>query len=234
MLASGHVVNSLQPIEYELHFFDPEQEVERRAGSLPHWMQNGVVCFLTWRTWDSLPTEWAENWVAARADWLRRQRIDIDDPNWKEQLNHLSIPLRAQFHREFSARLEAQLDRCQGECVLRRPEFAEVVSQSFHHFDGQRYALHDFVVMPNHVHLLVTFSSIDEMLSQCASWKRFTATSINRLLGQSGRFWQPEAFDHLVRSEERFRRYREYIALNPVRAGLQRGEYIHYSRPLPE
>ena len=97
-----------------------------------------------------------------------------------------------------------------------------------------RYTLSDFVVMPNHVHLLATFRGLDEMLTQCTNWKRFTSTAINRALGRSGRFWQTEGFDHLVRSEARFRQYREYIAKNPIRAGLKPGEYAYYSRVLPE
>jgi REP element-mobilizing transposase RayT len=222
------------PPEPELHFFDPDDEVEIRSGALPHWMQSGVVCFITWRTWDSLPAAWVEEWLAERAAWLRRHGIEPEDETWKDRLAKLPRSLRTEFHREFSGRWEAELDRCHGECVLRRSELSAVVAQSFRHFDDERYTLFDFVVMPNHVHMLATFRTLDEMLAQCTNWKRFTSTSLNRLLGRSGRFWQTEGFDHLVRSESRFRGYREYIALNPTRAGLQLGEYAHYSRALPE
>ena len=223
-----------RPPDTDLHFFDPEEEVEVQHGSLPHWMQSGVVCFLTWRTWDSLPATEVDRWLADRAAWLRKQDIDPDNPTWKERVTQLPRPLRSEFHREFSGRWEAQLDRCHGECVLRRSELSAIVAQSFHHFDGERYTLFDFVVMPNHIHLLATFATLDEMLTQCTSWKRFTSTAINRTLNRTGRFWQTEGFDHLVRSEARFFRYREYIASNPIRAGLQSGEFAHYSRVISE
>jgi putative transposase len=105
-----------------------------------------------------------------------------------------------------------------------------MVATSVQHFDGDRYDLSDFVVMPNHVHLLVAFSDEESMLKQCESWKHFTATRINRALGRRGRFWQQDGFDHLVRSEEHLQYLRRYIAENPVRARLQPGEYIHESK----
>ena len=70
------------------------------------------------------------------------------------------------------------------------------------------------------------------MLTQCESWKRWTATKINRTLDESGRFWQQDGFDHLVRSEAQFRHYRRYIANNPKKSGLRKGEYLHYSADL--
>jgi putative transposase len=69
------------------------------------------------------------------------------------------------------------------------------------------------------------------MLAQCESWKHFTATRINRVLGRKGRFWQQDGFDHLVRSVEQFDYLRRYVAENPSRAGLGPGEYLHESKP---
>lgn len=81
-----------------------------------------------------------------------------------------------------------------------------------------RYDLHAFVVMPNHVHLLVTPHLAN------ARWlgplKGFTASSANQLLRRKGPFWQDESYDHLVRSAEEFRKIVAYIEHNPVAAGL--------------
>jgi putative DNA methylase len=82
-----------------------------------------------------------------------------------------------------------------------------------------RYQLHSYVVMPNHVHLLVT-PKVD-----AAKWLRslkgFTGHEGNRLLGLAGQpFWQGESYDHLVRSADEFSRIRLYIENNPVKAGL--------------
>jgi putative transposase len=91
--------------------------------------------------------------------------------------------------------------------------------------------LGDFVVMPNHVHLLACLIRAAEIEAQCRSWKKFTAGKINELLGRDGRFWQEESFDHLVRSIEQFEHVQRYIAANPIQAHLSPGEYLSYVRP---
>jgi REP element-mobilizing transposase RayT len=96
----------------------------------------------------------------------------------------------------------------------------------------RRYHLHAFVVMPNHVHLLVTPHV------PAARWlgplKGFTAHEANRLLGRDGPFWQGESYDHLVRDEEEFRRIQRYIEWNPVKACLAaRPEEFPWSSAAP-
>jgi REP element-mobilizing transposase RayT len=86
-----------------------------------------------------------------------------------------------------------------------------------------------FARMPNHVHILTAFASEEAMLAQCESWKHYMARHINALLGRKGRFWEPDAFDHLVRSPEEFERLQVH-AENPLRAGLRAGEYLHYRK----
>jgi len=83
------------------------------------------------------------------------------------------------------------------------------------------YALHAFVVMPNHVHVLVTPAIPLPKLTK--SLKGITAKRANAMLGLTGRqFWQEESFDRLVRNEGEFESIRNYIERNPVRAGLVR------------
>jgi type I restriction enzyme R subunit len=144
-----------------------------------------------------------------------------------------SLPVEKQreFHETFSREYLEQLDRGHGAVVLRRPELARVVGDSLLHFDGDRYHVSDFVVMPNHVHLLVGLIGNTDIEAQCYSWKKFTAIEINRRLGQRGRFCQEESFDHLVRSAEQFEAIGRYIAANPAQAGLVAGEYLAYRRP---
>jgi type I restriction enzyme R subunit len=131
-----------------------------------------------------------------------------------------------------SDRWNQDLDDCHGQCVLRRADLSAIVADSLHHFDGERYEMTDFVVMPNHVHMLVAFPDEAAMLRQCDSWKHFTATRINAILHRSGRFWQQDGFDHLVRSADQFAYLRKYIADNPLRANLRTGQFKHYSKPI--
>ena len=99
------------------------------------------------------------------------------------------------------------------------------------HFDGERYRMGDFIVMPNHVHLMAAFADPDSMRAQFDSWTHFTAVQINRSIGEKGRFWQQEPFDHLVRSVEQYDYLRRYIAENPVKANPKPGEYLYRRYP---
>lgn len=80
--------------------------------------------------------------------------------------------------------------------------------------------------------MLAAFQTERGLLDQCESWKRWTATRINRELGQAGRFWQQDGFDHLVRSEEQFQHFRRYIAENPRKARLKAGEFLRWSKEI--
>lgn len=104
-------------------------------------------------------------------------------------------------HREMFARWDKALDTCLGTCPLVTETSVDIIASSLKHFDGKRYQLFDFVIMPNHVHLLASFDDEENMLAQIEAWKRFTARLLNRERGGRGRFWQPNGFDHLVRSE---------------------------------
>lgn len=166
-----------------------------------------------------------------RNDWLLPQKINPHAKNWQAALRCLPDRLQHEFHATFSREFLEQLDKGYGACVLRRNELAQIVANSLQYFDGQRYRLGDFVVMPNHVHLLVGLLGATDVEEQCYSWKKFTATQINRELNQTGEFWQAESFDHLVRSPEQFKLFQRYIAENGAAAGLRNGEYLHRRLP---
>ena len=123
-------------------------------------------------------------------------------PDWLDRLAGLSEKIRKQFHEIFSQQYMENLDKGLGACVLQRPALSKIVAESLLYFNGDRYHIGDFVVMPNHVHLLVCLLGGTDLLKQCRSWKKFSAGKINKVLGKTGRFWQEESFDHLVRSPE--------------------------------
>jgi len=106
-----------------------------------------------------------------------------------------------------------------GPLNLRIPKVAQVVSDAIHYRERKHYELHSYVVMPNHVHLLIT--PLAELSKITQSLKRFTAFECNRILGLTGRaFWQDESYDRLVRNGAEFARIANYIQMNPVKAGL--------------
>jgi REP element-mobilizing transposase RayT len=106
-----------------------------------------------------------------------------------------------------------------GPFYLRIPEIAAMVVDAIHVRDGRDYRLHAYVVMPNHVHLLITPAT--EVCKVMQSLKRFTAREGNKILGLTGKpFWQDESFDRLVRNNKELESITDYIEMNPVTAGL--------------
>lgn len=118
--------------------------------------------------------------------------------------------------------MDSILDRGEsGPLYLLRPEIASLVVTAIQHGEQQllKYQLHAYVVMPNHVHLLITPREALRRITH--SLKRFTSRRANELLHLTGQpFWQEESYDHLVRDAEGFERIVRYIENNPVRAGL--------------
>ena len=124
------------------------------------------------------------------------------------------------------------------------------VPQDLHFFEGERYDLDGFVVMPNHVHVLVrpyagTEAENEESRQECLqhtppklnpaslagimkNWKGFTSREINLRLGKRGTLWMDESFDHAVRSEAQLRKFRDYMRENPVTAHLEAGTFEHW------
>ena len=181
-------------------YFDPRQPIGfLRGGSLPHWRQQGSTYFVTWRTADSMPISRVRQWSTERDEWLARHPEPHD------------LQTQADYDRLFPDRWEQWLDESLGACELRIPEVKALVEADLLKFDGDRHRLEEWVVMPNHVHVLVTPLGLHTLTEIVHGWKSFTAHAINRLLGRKGALWQKEYFDHIVRSADDMTRFRNYI-----------------------
>ncbi len=182
--------------------------------NLPHWRQEGTTYFVTFRLADSVPAARIKQFLAEREEWLAlhpEPRLEADD---------------REYHEKFANRLEKWLDAGAGSCVLRQSQAAGKVAAALRHFDGERYVLGHFVVMPNHVHVLVRPLAGHTLSEILKSWKSFTAREINQSLGRTGTLWQDESFDHVVRTPQALEQFAEYIRQNPAKAGLKEGEFI--------
>ena len=147
------------------------------------------------------------------ADSLPRRMLD----RWELELAHLE---EKEMETERRRRIEAYLDKGTGAAWLKRAELAHLVEQALLFFDGDRYRLSAWVVMPNHVHALIR-PEIGNTLSEILhSWKSYSSNQANRLLGRKGEFWQEDYFDRYIRNAEHYERAIDYIELNPVKAGL--------------
>ncbi|MBS0537976.1 MAG: transposase [Proteobacteria bacterium] len=121
---------------------------------------------------------------------------------------------------EYALALDRELDSGLGACWLREPRIAEVVQNALLHFDGQRYRLMAWCLMPNHVHVVAEAIDGYSLTDVVRGWKSFSARRANEMLGRTGRFWDPDYFDRYMRDEEHLHRTIEYVEHNPVKARL--------------
>jgi len=211
--------------DFQPKFFNPERPIERHRRNLPHWSQERVVTFVTFRLADSIPRERLAEWEAERRRWLV-ERGKTTQGDLHEVLSRLSPDERIEYLRAFGRRFHALLDECSGSCCLRQSACARVVERVLRDFDGDRYLLGSYVIMPNHVHVLASPLEGFDMATIVRSWKTFSARELNRLLGIRGQVWQRESFDHLVRDGASLRGFERYIGENPVKAVLKEGEFV--------
>jgi len=166
-------------------------------GYLPHIDVAGRAQFLTWRLGDAVPKEVIDKWYA-----------------------ELAASEDAERKKEISSRIERYCDSGHGACVLRDGRVARIVQEVLFHDHERLFDLHAWVVMPNHVHTLVTPLEGISLERITRAQKSISATKINKAVGRSGELWQTGYFDKLIRDDDHFARVFNYIEWNAVKAGL--------------
>jgi REP element-mobilizing transposase RayT len=186
---------------------------------LPHWRQVGATYFVTFRLADSLPQSKLDELAQVRRDWER----DHPPPRDKLMVEALS--------RLQAEHVERWLDLGMGSCILKEPPLTAHLTEAMHHFDGQRYELGAYVVMPNHCHAVVRPFDGYDLETILGGWKQFSGKRINELRGTRGELWQDECYDRIVRDEEHLYRCLQYIGRNPTKVGPTAGMVPLWVRP---
>jgi acyl-coenzyme A synthetase/AMP-(fatty) acid ligase/REP element-mobilizing transposase RayT len=167
-----------------------------RKGHLPHF-DGDVTQFITFRLADSLPRSVLERFKQH----LERNKLSSDSDEYREII-------------------EEYLDKGYGDCLLRDSAVAEIVETTLLHEDGRSCDLKAWVIMPNHVHILLRMLAGHDLAGLMKRVKGVSARKINQLLGRDGSIWQQDYFDRFIRDGEHFRNVLHYIEHNPVAAGL--------------
>ena len=216
---------------FEWNFFDRNAESLVTKRNLPHIDMPVHLTFVTFRLADSMPREVVKQWHHEIESWLKENHLNTKTVEDVLNANDIDESLKNELRRFKNRKWHGHLDDCHGACVLRMPQTRKLVKENLLHFDGERYDLERFVIMPNHVHLLIQMRQGFLLRKQLTETMRYTARTVNALLKQDGTFWQSEPFDHVVRSEAQFEYLQRYIAENPQKAGLSEGEYALWTRP---
>jgi len=164
--------------------------VGRSRGELHHLHKSGCTYFVTFCLFGKNPT-----------GTMQQPRLDQE-----------STP------EEIAARSEPPDDS--STLLLALPPIARVVEEVLLFFQGRRYGLHSWCIMPDHVHCLVTPYEGSDLSKVLHSWKSFSALEINRKLHRTGPVWERETFNHIIRTAESYSRSFSYIERNPVTSGL--------------
>ncbi len=209
------------------HFVDPRNTPFTRPksrGELPHLHKPGGTYFVTFRLADAV--EMAMHGQAGKMPAPQANAAEAAAGQIVVQASslpsvHAAVNMGAQ--KELTPE-EAAL-RCEppiklGSCALARDSVAALVQSALLHFHEQRYHLHAWCVMPNHVHVVVTPLAEHGLSDILHSWKSYSSKKANALLGQSGPFWERESFDHLCRTPQQVQWFVQYTEQNPVQAGL--------------
>ncbi len=175
-----------------------EQNTRRgryKRGYLPHYDADVVTQFVTFRLADSLPCSVIQG-LQRNFECGRISEI------------------------EYYQEIDNFLDRGEGPTYLRDERIADSIAETLLKFDGLKYELLAWVIMPNHVHILITPTDGYSLAEIMHSIKSFTANFANGTLGHRGRFWSPEYFDRFIRDRVHFAEVVKYIENNPVKAKL--------------
>jgi REP element-mobilizing transposase RayT len=191
--------------------FEGAEIVKRGGAYLPHWTSEGATYSVTFRLADSLPRAVLESYLRERHEVVKRAEAAGRAMTESEQ---------ARLRELHSEGVEKYLDAGHGDCVLRHDDAARIVRDALEHFDGQKYDIRAWCVMPNHVHVVTRPRPGHELSSVLHSWKSYTSNQINKRRGRKGTLWQPEYYDHLLRDAEDFDHAIRYVLANPGAAGL--------------
>ncbi len=175
----------------------------RRGDYIPH-CENKSFQTITFRLFDSLPPSVLEE--VRREQWILQ-----GSPNDGSKFAKLAGLRMLMNHYE---------DAGYGSCFLKDSRIALIVADALRYFDGERYRLIAYCIMPNHVHVLIEVATGWSLLEILHSWRSFSAKKANRVLGRSGQFWMKEYYDRFIRNDEHFANALAYIRMNPVKAGL--------------
>ena len=194
------------------HYLTPLTEVDiKNDGYLLRWMPDSVWHLITYRLVDALPDADVENLMRERERWKKARG--------PETLKTLTPEELAEYHKLFFERYENLLAGGGGSCWLRDSENAGIVADAFRFFENKRHALDAFVVMPNHVHVLVKPFPGHRLARLLRSWKNFTSVKINQRVGRMNTAWEEGELAHIVPDEQALEAIRRYIREEQAKAG---------------
>lgn len=186
-------------------FYTVEEELKGwyKRRSLPHYDSDEVYQFITFRLHDSVPLEEIDYWH-------HELSIEAQTSVNKDSYRYLKI----------EENIFKYEDKGYGECYLKNLAVYNIVKETFLKFDKTRYELIEWIIMPNHVHVLIRPFEGQSLSKIIHSWKSYTALKANQILNRKGKFWMADYYDRYIRNEQHFFNVIRYIQNNDKEKGL--------------
>ena len=206
---------------------------------LPRWEANGAIYHIALHLADSVPQTQLDIWRAER-ERLRELARTARRPLTDDEVAAVKVV--------YDEHVEKYLNAGYGECLLRSNEVSTAVAKVLAHDNGKVYALHEWCIMPNHLHIIVggfqatsycscpheqgekedcPFSAPEgrssTMRDVVATWKRVSGHLINKVLGHTGPVWHRDAYTRIIRDRVEYGHQMSYVWNNPEVAGLSSG-----------
>ena len=222
-----------------------DKEIHNHCRKYLLHFENQRYQMITYRLYDSVPREVIEQWkrevevgvgvrassppntkdaaIGTQASSLQNQRAGSPCSN---ALSDIDVKRAGSPHsnkskvREKLVMIDKYEDSGVGQCFMRDDRVAQIVKDTLFYYDGKKYKIIAWCIMPNHVHILIEVFNGFSLSEIIHSWKSFSANQINKLLNRTGQVWMMEYFDRYIRDYEHFDKVVNYIHNNPVKAGL--------------
>lgn len=162
--------------------------------NLPHWAQRNAVQFITCRLADSLPQEKLDEYRNLR----QRLYYEGNKELWSVEVQQMVD------------RIVYWLCKGYGEMILRDAAVRDIVVKTIDFWNNKRYQLLAYVIMPNHLHMLLTPAVEEDMYLTLRDFKHYTTREINRYLNRRGSVWHSDSFDRMPRNNKEYNRYLGY------------------------
>ena len=187
-------------------YLDYVQIIQYKGNHLPHWEADSVIYHVSFRLADSIPESLIRRWIYERNSILEianRENRQLTEEEVK-RLQYL-----------YSDNIEKYLDAGYGSCLLKEDAVAQIVKGSLEYYNGQKYLLHAWSIMPNHVHTIFEMLGNTPQREVLKAWKSFTAHAINKALNRKGQLWQVDSYNHIIRTEAEYYNQMRYVWNNP-------------------
>ena len=198
-----------------VQFLDKKENVAIWGRKIPHWFQEYKTMFITFRLADSLPDEAIES-------------LRVDHLFYKNDFIVSDYRNKEQYRIALMRKIEQWLSNGHGKCILKHENVRKYVVEALNYYDGTEYIIHAFVVMPNHIHLLLSPLGKLPINTIIGQVKSYSGHKIKKLLNCKDNIWQSNMFDRIVRNGDDFEKIMKYIEDNPK--GLLKEHYTLYIR----